>query len=282
DMGGLTRLESKDMMEEYRKYPGIVLDIKPYANTYMLFGRYVAGKPWNDVRVRRAVSLVIDRKACIIAKSGDPTLGMEAGFQVAGTAWALPRDELLKALGIDGPMEKRIAQAKKLMADAGYPDGFKAEIMVDTQAWWRNVASVIADNLKRTLNIELLMASVDEATTAQRLLRRQYDLHTTALNPALGEPSEMLAWFVTGAPANFMGYSNPKVDELILKQDATLNYGERLKVVHELEKLLIQELPWIPLFTPMRGTPYWNYVKGYSFTGRLYDKIPWHEVWLDK
>src|SRR5262249_51186323 len=82
-------------------------------------------KPLNDVRVRKALSLGIDRYTA--GRVLYPLTGLRdpGGLMRPGTEWAMSQAELEKFPGFGRDAEKNRAEAKKLLAEAGYPNGFK-------------------------------------------------------------------------------------------------------------------------------------------------------------
>jgi len=82
-------------------------------------------KPFTDVRVRRALTLGLDRYTggrVLLPLTGLRDVG---GLMRPGTEWALPQAELDKLPGFGRDMEKNRAEARRLLAEAGYPRGFK-------------------------------------------------------------------------------------------------------------------------------------------------------------
>lgn len=89
--------------------------------------------PWSDARVRRAMALIIDYEGAITAGAGGSELKFipAAGILNPELQEALPHKEIVKLMGgIDQALEKRITNAKELLKEAGFPDGFSAEIIV--------------------------------------------------------------------------------------------------------------------------------------------------------
>ena len=79
--------------------------------------------------MRRAMAMVIDYHEVVVPAAGGPELGAIEGaglvpFDVPG---AFSKEEVAKAYGVDKPLEQRIAEAKRLMKEAGYPDGFELD-----------------------------------------------------------------------------------------------------------------------------------------------------------
>jgi peptide/nickel transport system substrate-binding protein len=81
-------------------------------------------KPWDDKRVRRALTLALDRYQGAQALSRITIVKLVGGVQVPGTQFATPQAELEKVAGYGRDIEKNRAEAKRLLREAGVPDGF--------------------------------------------------------------------------------------------------------------------------------------------------------------
>src|SRR5207253_3529131 len=81
-------------------------------------------KPWGDKRVRRALTLALDRYEGSKNLSRIAVVKDVAGIQVPGTPWATPPQELEKLAGYGRDIAKSRAEARRLLREAGVPDGF--------------------------------------------------------------------------------------------------------------------------------------------------------------
>ncbi|MDP2951789.1 MAG: ABC transporter substrate-binding protein, partial [Chloroflexota bacterium] len=127
-----------------REAPQIVQKGGTLANPMWLFFNHKRA-PWSDVRVRQAVNLAYDRQAAIkVARKGDGTLG--AHF-LPGSGWEIPEQELLKLPGYRQPKDQDIAEAKRLLAEAGFPQGFKTTMLYWNEALYADQAVFLKDQL---------------------------------------------------------------------------------------------------------------------------------------
>src|SRR4029453_14767021 len=81
-------------------------------------------KPFDDARVRRAMTLALDRHQASQSLSKIAVVKEVAGVQVRGTPYAPPHDELHKPPGYGRDIKKSRAEARRLLREAGVPDGF--------------------------------------------------------------------------------------------------------------------------------------------------------------
>lgn len=117
---GLTPSQTQIIQKEFADR--ITVDTYP-SLVAQAFWMPVGKAPWNDIRVRRAVELAIDRPNIIkVAAEGVGEIG---GYISPTGIWSLPKDEILSRPGYRQPKDADIAEAKRLMAEAGYAQGIR-------------------------------------------------------------------------------------------------------------------------------------------------------------
>ena len=119
--------------------------------------------PFDDVRVRRAIMLAIHRQPLIETFNlGNATLGLP---MPPGTWYGLSLEEAAQAPGfreLNGEKHPDdLAEAKRLLTEAGYPDGFTAEMTARTALGYPDVAVVVTAQLKKFLNIEATVKTME-------------------------------------------------------------------------------------------------------------------------
>lgn len=201
-----------------------------------------------DIRVRRAMQLTIDRQA--INESVAFGLGLfsapgDAGFLGAA---GLSEAELFKMPGWRQPKDQDIADAKKLMQEAGFPNGFKIKgVYISSYTTVPQIAELIANQWKTALNIQLDLAGMDTTMWSDAVEKKgDFDLamgNTRIIYP----PDTNLTnyWSSTGS-FNRAAISNPKMDELIVKQKTIVDPKERVKVWAEISKIITDEVYYMP------------------------------------
>ena len=232
-------------------------------------------KPWNDVRVRRAVGLALERDAFIkVAARGDG----QVGSFVAPGFFAIPPEELLKMPGYRYPKDQDIAEAKKLLAEAGLGK-MKFTIVTRVMADYAGGAIVAKDQLA-ALGMETDVRPMEDGSYYERIYGKDFDMAVHGAVAPLVEPDMILAQnYLTGSTGNYGSYSNPKVDELIVKQSQTLDVAERKKLIRQIEDILTEERPWEVLWWRTYSSLWWPSLKNYQFNG-LYIGHKMQDVWL--
>ncbi|MBI2908988.1 MAG: ABC transporter substrate-binding protein [Chloroflexi bacterium] len=198
--------------------------------------------PWNDVRVRQAVNLAIDREA---AGKAVRDFYPGYGYVLPGSIWALPKEELMTMPGYRQPKDRDIAEAKRLLAEAGYPDGFEAPLLHVTHAYGKEVAQVVQSQLAK-VGIRLKLQGLESAAEKKAIYERAFSLSAKSDATAIGDPDVLLGeYFLTDSPKNYAGWSSKQFDELYALQSKTMDQAKRKEIVWEMQRLVHREVPRI-------------------------------------
>ncbi|MBI2909580.1 MAG: ABC transporter substrate-binding protein [Chloroflexi bacterium] len=233
--------------------------------------------PFNDVRVRQAVSLAIDRQAAIkLLASGEADIG---GVFVSGSDWATPEAELLKTPGYRQPKDADIAEAKRLLAEAGFPRGFKASILARA-SFSDDMAVLMKEQLAR-VGIQLELVVQDTTLFLTQLSKMAYPLVARPTALSLSDPDELSRYLVSTGGTNRLGFKNQEVDALFDKRSRAMDVSERRKIVRELEMKLIELAPVVVMFWQRGNVAHSPDLKNY-FRGSIYNSNKYQDVWLAK
>ncbi|MEK7205985.1 MAG: ABC transporter substrate-binding protein, partial [candidate division NC10 bacterium] len=194
---------------------------------------------FQDARVRRAISLAVDRKGYV--QAGRQGAAIPGGVMLPKPygVWGLAEKEQAKMPGFGDPVKNK-AEAKKLLVEAGYGPGKPLKVTVSTRAisYYVDIASFIIDQL-RQVGIEASLEQVETGIWHAKLTRREYDMavNNTGIGP--DDPdANLFENFKCGSPRNYSEFCNPEVDRLIEEQSRTLDPAKRLQLVHDLDTRL--------------------------------------------
>ncbi len=167
-------------------------------------------KPFNDRRVRLAVSLAIDRQGIIdgVLKLGQLPAGRLVPPGMRG--YAPPRSELLPRPDLD--------RARRLLAEAGYPDGKGLPalgILYNTSETHKTIAEVIADQLRRNLNMKVKAYNQEWQMYQASTLALDYDMARAGWIGDYLDPNTFLDMWITNGGNNQTGWSSAFYDRLI-------------------------------------------------------------------
>ena len=236
------------LMDKGLAPPALLEDLKkredfhaaPFLGIYFL--RYNCSKgPFTDERVRRAFSLAVDKTRIVekITRAGELAA---PGFVPPG----IPGYEGTAGLAFDP------AGAKRLLAEAGYPDGkgfpnasylySKSElneaIAVELQSMWRE-----------TLGVNVNLARQEWKVYLNSLSLLDYDIARSSWVGDYPDPNTFLDMFLTGGGNNRTGWSSADYDRLIAEAARELDPAQRFAILRQAEDLLVQKaVPVCPIY----------------------------------
>jgi len=222
--------------------------ILPSLATY-LYMFNTTKKPFNDVRVRKALTLAINRHQITtsITKGGQvPALGMVSN----GIPDALPGSDF-RTVGGSYFKDNDIATAKALLAQAGYPNGkgFPAfTLLFNTSPAHKSIAEAVQQMWKKNLGISCTLRNEEWGVYLADEASLNYDVVRRAPTADYMDPNTFLELWVTGNGRNMTGYSNKAYDALIAKEKATVDPKARMTVLHAAEKVLMTDMPIAPVY----------------------------------
>src|SRR5450830_713620 len=206
--------------------------ILPSLATY-LYMFNTTKKPFNDVRVRKALTLAINRGQITksITKGGQtPALGMVSN----GIPDALPGSDF-RTVGGSYFKDNDIATAKALLAQAGYPNGkgFPAfTLLFNTSNLNKSIAEAIQQMWKKNLGITCTLRSEEWGVFLDDEAHLNYDVVRRSPSADYMDPNTFLDMWVTGNGRNRTGYSNKAYDALIAKARVTVDTNSMLLSKH--------------------------------------------------
>ncbi|MBI2906909.1 MAG: ABC transporter substrate-binding protein [Chloroflexi bacterium] len=234
-------------------------------------------KPWGDSKVRRAVSLGTDRQAAIDALGEG--IG-SFGTPVTPGEWSLSEDEIIKTPGYRMPKDADRAEAKKLLAEAGFPQGFKTSILVRNWSEYVRIAEFMKDQLSR-IGIDAAIDPVEQNIERVRRFGAKPDWDTLVATAAIdnNDPAGANKYFLKGNDFNFF---DEEIDRLWQEQDTILEFAERRKLVLEVQRRFLEISPYVVLFWTKNITGIWPQVKNFKPGNGQYTNLRHENTWLAK
>jgi len=278
----LTKPDAEELMESddflVDKYPSLF---------YPVIHMKVKKPPFNDIRVRKAIDLAIDRDDFInTIWHGEGAYG--GPIQWPQVNWALPQDELRSFYPYDPE------QAKQLLADAGLPDGFRSKMKlpkIPGAPVVGDMAVLIKDHLGRVgIDIELDEIELGAFITST-ILSGNFDM---AFFPNLPypEPDRPLSFYhskgVTGS-GNWTNYNNPELDVLIDAQAEEFDPEKRREIILQAQRMILPEHgPQLTLPSSYGYYAHWKHVHvpmvvtGLGLEYNPDDGPTGADIWVDK
>jgi oligopeptide transport system substrate-binding protein len=248
----------------YRRDRPEVLRVDPYNGIY--FYRFnVKRKPFDDVRVRRALALAIDRETLV----SKVTLADE---QPAYDFTPPNLTEFKSRHALKGD----IAEAKRLLAEAGYPEGAgfpKVELLYNTLEKHRIIAEALQQMWRKNLGIEITLYNQEWKVYQDTQISKNYQLSRAGWIADYVDPHTFLDLWQTDGGNNHTNWGNADYDRLLRSALGAKSTEARFEIYQQMEKILVDELPILPIFFYTRARLQSPNLKGYYTTP--IDNYPW-------
>ena len=222
--------------------------------------------PLDNVLVRRALNLAINKE--LICQQ------IVAAGQQPARSFVPPR--LAGYAGSEcGAYD--VTRARQLLSKAGYPNGEglpKIQILYNTSDSHREIAEFIQQEWKENLGIEIELRNLEWGTFLDTLSQRDYWVSRSGWIGDYPDPNTFLDMFVTAGPNNQTNWSRADYDALIESAKSEADSVKRMQMLQQAEKILMSELPIIPIYFYVSTNLVKPRVKGFS--GNIQDVHPLH------
>jgi len=257
-MTGIGRHLEKPEADILKKdFPDAVVGLGPRAG-WDSFVMHHGKPPFNDPRVRKAVALATDREKMI--EIGAEGWGMLGGYIGPHTPYGLPLEELQKYPQFGEDMAKRQAEAKRLLAEAGYAKGVDVELVLRRGPMYERGALSRQDDLKK-VGINIKITLLDTAAFRDRTEKGDFQAYTVLSAVTIDEPDIYYARLVCNSTSNLGKYCNPEFDKLFQEQSQTFDVQKRAEITRKMEPILLQDVPDDRGFYWKSAMGYWNRVQ---------------------
>ena len=216
----------------------------------------VVRAPFDDPRVRKAFTLAIDRRTMV----EKVTLGGQKPA-VAFIPYGIPgagSDRDFRAEGGTFLPERADPEAaKKLLAEAGYPDGKgfpKVTYKYNLSSTNKAIAEALQAMWKQNLGVEVELANEEWKVFLNTREQGDFQIARHAYVTIFFDAGSLLEGWVTGSPKNVARYSDPEYDALIRDSLKQMDRSKRMEDMHRAEAILMRDLPVLPLY--FYSTPY--------------------------
>lgn len=233
--------------------------------------------PFNDLRVRQAVDMALDRKKAIDVVEGRAKISA----LLPPGSWSLSEEELVARPGYRGVSSSDIEKARGLLREAGYPEGFKTSTIATTA--YSKQAVFIQDQLK-AVGIQVNIDMVDQPTLDRRMIAGEIEMTVYPVTVPIDDPDGFLALAVTGGGRNYVRFSDKQIDDWNLEQSREMDPAKRKDIVLKAQRRLL-DLAGLPvLYGQVLDLPYWKCVKGFYPEKQvgLHNNYKKQDIWLDE
>jgi oligopeptide transport system substrate-binding protein len=240
----MTVVVPRGQFDWIRENLGAELHVAPQMSTYY-YGFNLDRPKFRDARLRRALSMVIDRErlANSVLRVGE----------LPAYSWVPPGVHNYQAQTFDYAslsMEQRIAEARQLLAAAGYsrdkPLNF--ELRYNNGEVHTKCAVAVASMWKEALGVGASLAGVEFKSMMQDIDRREVDLYRLSWVGDYNDPYTFLQYMKTGFGINLMHYASREYDALLDSAARQVDLARRRELLEQAERTALADHPLIPLY----------------------------------
>ncbi|MGF9693563.1 MULTISPECIES: peptide ABC transporter substrate-binding protein [unclassified Rhizobium] len=238
---------SADQLKRLKEKYAEQVRVSPALATYY-YAFDMRQPPYDDVRVRQALSMAVDRDFL--------SQEIYSGAQLPAYAFVPPGMEGYEKPAMttfaDMSQIDREDEAVKLIKEAGYGEGGKPlniEIRYNTNTNHERVATAIADMWKTALGANVSLVNLDVASHYSYLKEGgKFNVARAGWSADYADPENFLALALSDNKAfNYSHYNNPDYDKLVKASYEEMDVAKRMEIMHQAEEILMKEQPVAPL-----------------------------------
>lgn len=229
-----------------------------------------------DIRVRKALSMVIDRDILSQKVTADgqlPAYGVivkgTAGADVTAYDWA------------KWPMEKRVAEAKNLLEQAGIKPGTKVKFSYNTSEYHKKMAIFAASEWKTKLGLEVEMENMEFKVLLKKRHDGDFQIARNGWVADYNDATTFTTLLQCDSDQNDNKNCNKKADDLIQQANLSLDPNKRKGLMTEAAKLVMDDYPMIPLLQYTVPRLVKSYVGGYTLVNAM-DRFRMKDLYIIK
>lgn len=223
--------------------------ILPQIGTYY-YCFNVTKAPFDNVKVRKAFALALDKEDIVnkVRRSGTAA----TAFVAPGVPDAEPGQDFRTVGGAYLPAKATVAEAKKLLAEAGYPDGkgFPAVTLIyNTNEGHKKIAEAALEMWKQNLGItNITLQNQEWGVFINTRQKGDFQLARHGWIADVTDPMTFLDLFTTGNGNNDAQWSNKEFDSLIQNARMASSEKDRIAMLHQAEDIMMEDMIMIPVF----------------------------------
>ncbi len=239
------------------------LRFEPLLATYF-YCFNVIKPPFDNIKVRKAFTLAIDRDAIV--------RNVTRGRQKPALAWvppgladAAPGSDFRKTGG-DFFADNDVATARRLLSEAGYPDGKglpPVTLIYNTSEGHKAIAEAVQEMWRKNLGVNVTLANQEWKVFINSRTKGDYQVARHGWVGDYLDPMTFLDMFVSDSGNNDAQYKNPAYDSLVIKAKETNDQAVRMELMHQAEKLLMDDAVLAPVYYYTNAVLVKPNIKGY-------------------
>ena len=243
----------------------------------------VTKPPFNNVKVRQAISMAIDRRAAVQAvHQGGAVVGASLAPRPYGV-WGLLEKDLAGLPGYGKSADEK-ARARKLLIEAGFgpANPLKVEMATRNIPIYIDLASFVISEL-RQVGVEATLKQIETVQWHPLATRKEYQAGPNLTGIGPDDPdANFYENYACGSPRNYTGYCDEQVMKMIDQQSQELDPKKRVQMVWNVQKKLEEDAARPMIDWRLEHYLQWQYVKNLIPHQSIYNYGRMQEVWLDK
>lgn len=216
----------------------VQLNISPaYMITYLGYDCSIA--PYNDVRVRQALSYALDRTAICDLVYGELATPATVG-RLSEVYWGYAGDVLPH-------VEQNVEKAKELLTDAGYADGFTMKLLVSEAEQDQMDMSELIQNQLGAIGVSVEIEVMENATYLDTIVEGGFEAFLCNSSGSSADPGEAFKSFISTRPtwSNTTRYINEDLTNMIIEGQQMVDETEKYEQFLEIQRIVAEECPWV-------------------------------------
>ena len=251
--------------------------------TNLLFTFNMERKPFDDIRVRQALTLAVDRWGGSVNLSKISMLKYVSGLFRPGYEYALPESELLTMPGFSKDIEKSLAEAKRLLAEAGVPN-LKVKLVNRNVAEPYTPAGIFLIDQWRRIGVEVEHSQLETKLFFDSMKDGNFDVLIEFISDFADDPSAQLDKMLTTEKSSQAAsrHKDKLLDQLFDKQAAAVDPAERKKIVNQFERHALTQAYSAPILWWQRIIVHHKKIKGWEQQANHFTATDLVDIWLDE
>lgn len=240
-------------------------------------------KPFDDIRVRQALTMAIDRWGGSASLGKVSLIKDVSGVFRPGSPFGLPVEELKKIPGFQPDIAKAREEAKRLLKEAGVTN-LKVKLLNRTIAQPFTPAGIYAMDQWRRIGVESEHVQVETKLWYDGMETGNFDVCVQNISDFTDDPNAQFNTLLSKkiSAIAYSRHTDTKIDDMYTLQSGTVDPAARLKIVNELEKYVLTQAYNIPLLWYQRIVVNNAKVKGWELTPSHFTGQQLTDVWLDE
>jgi oligopeptide transport system substrate-binding protein len=251
--------------------------VTPYFGIYM-FMFNIKKEPFNNLKVRQAFNLAIDREALTkqITKGGETPAYAMVPFGVKAPDGRDYRETK------EAYFKEDVKKAKTLLKEAMQEEGWSklppVTLLYNTSDSNKKIAEAVQEMLSKNLNIKINIQNQEWKTFLDTTDQKNYQMARMGWIGVYVDPVPILDYYLGDSPNNRTNWNNKEYDRLMAQAKVTQDETKRFELLHQAEDVLMKDLPFIPVYYYTQNYLVSPKVKGLYFPTNGFPYVRWAKM----